>query len=368
MKLKLKLSLAMLTVVAVAGCTEDRLPKPSPIGENEKVVLRVAHFWPATAMSQKKVLEPWCATISERSQGQMSCQFYPAMQLGGTPAQLIDLAQDGIADIVFTLPGYTPGRFPVMEVMEIPFMTIDGEYSSRVAWQVYQEFAQEEFADVKPLAFNVHDRGQIINNTRPITKIEDFKGLKLRAPTRLTNKMVAALGATPVSIPMPALTDAISKGVVDGAVLPWEVVPTLKLQEVTKYASEINAPNPVLYSAMFSVVMNKQKYEALPPKLQKIIDETTGENFSALVGRTWDNEIDGARQKAVDNGNPINQISHEEVARIQEAAKKVESDWIAEMNAKGYDGQAIVNRTKELMDQAKIAKEQAMNVQAEQSH
>lgn len=357
--MKLKTLSMIMGVMILAACTEDRLPKPSPIGENERVVLRVAHFWPATAMSQKKVLEPWCATITEQSGGQMTCQFYPAMQLGGTPAQLMDLAQDGIADIVFTLPGYTPGRFPIMEVMELPFMTIDGEYSSRVAWQIYQEFAQEEFAMVKPLAFNVHDRGQILNNRRPITKIEDFKGLKLRAPTRLTNKMVEALGATPVSIPMPALTDATSKGVVDGVVLPWEVIPTLKLQEVARYASEINAPDPVLYSALFTISMNKYKYEALPPKLKKIIDDNTGANFSQQLGRTWDEQITTARQKIEDNGNPINQIASDEVARIQEAAKQVEADWITEMNAKGYDGQAIVNRAKELIAEAKQAKDAA---------
>lgn len=157
---------------------------------------------------------------------------------------------------------------------------------------------------------------------------------------------------------MPALTDATSKGVVDGVVLPWEVIPTLKLQEVARYA-EINAPDPVLYSALFTISMNKYKYEALPPKLKKIIDDNTGANFSQQLGRTWDEQITTARQKIEDNGNPINQIASDEVARIQEAAKQVEADWIAEMNAKGYDGQAIVNRAKELIAEAKQAKDAA---------
>lgn len=349
-----KLALAGALALALGACTEDigaSQPAASSSGD-DKVVLKVAHFWPATAMSQKKVLEPWCDKISAESNGKLSCQFYPAMQLGGTPAQLIDQVTDGVADVVWTLPGYTAGRFPSMEVMELPFMTIDGEKSSRVAWQMYEEFGKKDFEAVKPLAFNVHDRGQIHNNVRPIAKLEDFKGLKMRAPTRLTNKTLEALGATPVNIPLPSLSESISKGVVDGYILPWEVVPTLKLHEMTKYHSEVNSPDPVLYSALFSIVMNKQKYDSLPDDLKKVIDNNSGAEFSASIGKAWDEEITQARQQAVDKGNAINTIDSAEVKRIQDAAQKVENDWVAEMNAQGYDGQAMVSRAKELMSAA----------------
>lgn len=357
---QVKLALVGAMALVLGACTDNVGTSSAPAtnnndksGSGDKVVLKVAHFWPATAMSQKKVLEPWCEKIATESNGKMSCQFYPAMQLGGTPAQLIDQVTDGVADIVWTLPGYTAGRFPSMEVMELPFMTIDGEKSSRVAWQMYEEFGKKDFETVKPLAFNVHDRGQIHNNVRPITKLEDFKGLKMRAPTRLTNKTLEAFGATPVNIPLPSLSESISKGVADGYILPWEVVPTLKLHEMTKYHSEVNAPEPVLYSALFSIVMNKQKYDSLPDDLKKVIDNNSGADFSASIGKAWDNEITQARQQAVDKGNAINTISADEVKRLQEASKKVEADWIAEVSAKGYDGQAMVNRTRELMNTAK---------------
>ena len=346
---------AAISALLVAGCTEDVI-SVAPLDPDAKVVLKISHFWPATAMSQKQILEPWCEDIKQRSNEQMTCQFYPTMQIGGTPPQLIDQAADGIADIVWTLPGYTPGRFPTAEIMEMPFMTIDGEYSSRVAWEMYQEFGQKDFEYVKPLAFNVHDRGQIHNNVRPITKIEDFRGLKLRAPTRLTNRFLTALGATPVNIPMPALAEAISKGVIDGYILPWEVVPTLKLHEMTRYHSEVNAPDPVLYSSLMTIVMNKQKYDSLPPHLKQIIDETTGAELSAKIGKAWDDSVEKARGQAVARGNAINTISGEELAKIQAAAKTVEADWISEMNAKGYDGQAIVSRARALMQEAAVAK------------
>ncbi len=350
MKLKY-LALALGGALMLSACTEDvGSSSKSAAASGEKVVLKVAHFWPATSMAQKKVLEPWCEKIAKESNEQMTCQIYPAMQLGGTQQQLVDQVVDGVADIAWTLPGNNAGRFPSMEVMEMPFLIKDGEHGSRVAWQMYEAFGQKDFAAVKPLAFNVHDRGQIHNNTRPITRLEDFKGLKVRAPSRLTTKMIEAFGATPVSIPLPGLAEAVSKGVVDGYVLPWEVIPTLKLHEMTKFHSEINSPDPVLYSTLFSLMMNKQKYESLPDNLKKVIDNNSGADFSASIGKTWDESLKAAREQGVGHGNVFNTITGSELAAIQEAAKRVETDWVAEMKGKGYDGEAMVKRAKELIN------------------
>ncbi|WP_274572310.1 TRAP transporter substrate-binding protein [Neisseria leonii] len=312
----------------------------------------MAHFWPATSLAQKKILEPWCAKIAEASKQQMTCQIYPAMQLGGTPPQLIDQAADGIADIVWTLPGYSAGRFPSMEVMELPFMTRTAESGSRVAWQIYDEFGRKDFTDVKPLAFNVHDRGQIHNNVRPITRLADFKGLKMRAPTRLTNKMLSAFGATPVNIPLPGLADSVSKGVADGYILPWEVIPTMKLHDMTRYHSEINAPENALFSALFTIAMNKQRYDGLPDHLKKVIDDNSGADFSAAIGKAWDESVNTAKQPAVERGNAINAIDHAGINEIKAAAAQVEADWMNEMGQKGYDGKAMVARAKALIAQA----------------
>ncbi|ETD66580.1 C4-dicarboxylate ABC transporter [Pelistega indica] len=284
---KFAFTLAALSI-ALAGCndnsTSDAAKKPTANTAEkpaETIVLKVAHFWPPTALAQKKVLEPWCEKIASESNKQLSCQFYPAMQLGGTPPQLIDQVIDGVADIVFTLPGYTAGRFPSMEVMELPFLAKGAENGSRVAWEIYEQYGKKDFENVKPLAFNIHDRGQIHNNKHPITTVADLQGLKMRAPTRLTNKFLAAMGASPVNIPMPGLADALSKGVIDGYILPWEVVPTMKLHEMTKYHSEINPPQPGLYSTLFTIAMNKQKYESLPDNLKAVIDKNSGADFSA---------------------------------------------------------------------------------------
>lgn len=314
----------------------------------EPVILKVAHFWPPTALSQQHVLEPWCAKIAEESGNKMQCQIYPAMQLGGTPPQLIQQAMDGVADIVWTLPGYTAGRFPSMEVMEIPFLTTSAEKGSVATWDIYQAHGKKDFPGLKALAFHVHDRGQIHNNKRPITKVADFRGLKMRAPTRLTNKMIAALGATPVAMPMPQTPDAVSKGVVDGYVLPWEVLPTMKLHEMTKYHSEVNSPAPALYTAVFSIMMNQAKYDSLPAELQKVIDDNTGRDFSQAIGKVWDESEERSRKPAVDRGNQFNTLSPEAVEEFKKVTDRVATDWVKEVTAKGYDGQAMLDMARSL--------------------
>ena len=319
---------------------------------DEPIILKVAHFWPPTAMSQQKVLEPWCAKIEQESAGRMKCQIYPAMQLGGTPPQLIQQAQDGVADIVWTLPGYTAGRFPSMEVFELPFMTNRAEPASRAAWQYYEQFGKEDFANVKPLAFHVHDEGYVHNNKHPITKMSDFRGLKMRAPTRMTNKMIAAFGATPVAMPMPAVAEAVSKGVVDGYVLPWEVIPAIKLHELTKFHSETDKSMPSLYTALFIIAMNPAKYDSLPDDLKKVIDANSGADFSASIGKAWDESAPPAREKAVAHGNAFATISVEELNKWRKVGDKLSASWAKEMDGKGYKGQAMLDTAKALIQKA----------------
>ena len=222
---------------------------------------------------------------------------------------------------------------------------------TRAAWEIYQKYGQKDFAGLKALAFHVHDRGQIHNNKRPITKVADFKGLKMRAPTRLTNKMIAALGATPVAMPMPQTPDAVSKGVVDGYVLPWEVVPTMKLHEMTKYHSEINPPQPGLYTTLFTIAMNQAKYDSLTPEQKKVIDANSGVDFSAAIGKAWDESAPAARKQAQERGNQFNTIGAAEVEGFQKATARVATDWVKEVTAKGYDGKAMLHDAQTLSAQ-----------------
>jgi TRAP-type C4-dicarboxylate transport system substrate-binding protein len=308
----------------------------------QEVTLKVAHFWPPGAMPPSTLLTPWCDKVAKDSGGRLKCQMYPAMQLGGTPPQLVDQVKDGVADIVWTLPGYTAGRFPLMEVFELPFMSANAEATSQAAWEYFEKYAQKEFPGVKMLAVNVHDNGFVHGREKQVKSLADFKGLKFRAPTRQTNKMLGALGATPVAMPLPALADALSKGVVDGYLLPWEVIPSIKAHELTKFHSETDPKMRALYTAVFTLQMNQAKYDSLPADLKKVIDANSGPALSRSFGRGWDASAPGARKLAVERGNTFYTIPASELANWEKATANLDDEWVRDVTAKGHDGKALL--------------------------
>ncbi|MCA3220452.1 MAG: TRAP transporter substrate-binding protein [Burkholderiales bacterium] len=320
-----------------------------PQAAAQEFTLKVAHFLPTSSTNHAKLIAPWCEKIARESNNRLKCQIFPSMQLGGTPPQLFDQARDGVADIVWTLPGYNAGRFPIMEVFELPFMINSAESASKAAWAFYELHGVKEFDAVKPLAIHVHDTGVIHTRERQIRTLEDFRGLKLRAPTRMTNRMLAAFGATPVSMPVPALADALSKGVIDGAVIPWEVVPSVKVHEMVKYHAETDPGMPALYTAVFLFAMNKATYDKLPPELKKVIDNNSGLELSGRAGAIWDASAPAARKLALDRGNQINVIAATELTRWDRAARGLYGQWIADMNNRGLNGTQMMADARDLL-------------------
>lgn len=315
------------------------------------ITLKVAHFLPVGSTAHAKLIAPWCEKIAQDSNQRLKCQIFPSMQLGGTPPQLFDQVRDGVADIVWTLPGYTAGRFPTMEAFELPFMIQSAEAASKAAWMFYTRHALKEFEAVKPLAFHVHDQGFVHTRDKPVKTLADFKGLKLRAPTRITNRMLAAFGATPVSMPVPAVAEALSKGVIDGCVIPWEVMPSVKIHEMVKYHSELEAGSKALYTSVFVVAMNKARYDSLPADLKQVIDRNSGLELSGHAGRVWDESAAPARKLALDRGNVIYTVPAAEVALWEKAAAPVTAEWVEAMNKRGGDqsGQALLDDARALI-------------------
>ncbi len=322
----------------------------SQAAAQETVTLRVHHFLPPGSNAQVKMIEPWCAKINKESAGRLKCQIYPAMQLGGTPPQLFDQAKDGVADIVWTLPGYQAGRFLATEVFELPFMVSSAEKASKALWIYAEKNAREEYKGVKPLIFHVIPGTQLHTTTKQIKTLADFKGLKLRAPNRMATKLVSALGATPVPMPVPQVAESLSKGVIDGTVLPWEVIPSLKIQEIVKFHTETPVGQPFIATSAFVFAMNPARYESLPADLKKVIDANSGAETSAWAGKVWDSVTAPARQTAVDRKNTFYTVPAAEVAIWQKAAEGVNADWVKEVAAKGLDGQKLITDAKALMN------------------
>ena len=315
----------------------------------QEVTLKFHHIWNPQAMASVNVIGPWCDKVAAESSGRIKCQIFPAMSMGGTPPQLVDQVKDGVADLVITLPGYTAGRFPSTEAFELPFMCNSAEAGAHATWDYINKYSLKEFPGTKLLATWVHDEGYVHTRDKPVKTLADFKGLKMRAPTRQTNKLLASLGASPVGMPLPAIPDAVSKGTIDGFLLPWEVMPSLKMHEMVKFHSETDPSRPALYSAVFVFAMNQAKYDALPADLKKVIDANSGGNYSQQIGKIWDNSQAAGRKAAKDRGNTFYTIPASELDQWVAASAPLYTDWIADMDKRGMNGKQMLQDAKDLL-------------------
>ena len=314
---------------------------------SQEVVLKVHHPLPTSSTAHQKILEPWCAKISAESGARMKCQIYPSMQLGGSVPQLYDQVKDGVVDVIWTVPGYSAGRFPLSEVFELPFFVRNSEATSKALWEFMQKHAPAEFGDVKLLALHVHGGGVFHMIRKPIVRRSDFRGTKIRAPTRQTTKLIAALGATPVGMPVPQVPEALSKGVIDGAILPYEIMPALKADELTKFHSGVDASQPMIYTTVFILAMNKARYDNLPADLKKVIDANSGIGLSGQLGRLFA-EVEAANKLKM-APNSINVIPNAEIEDWKQVSQSVTDGWVKDVEAKGADGKMLLQAARDLM-------------------
>jgi TRAP-type C4-dicarboxylate transport system substrate-binding protein len=328
-------------VLAVAGST---LTAGAGAAQAQaEVTLRCQHFLPPMASVPRFFMEPWAAAVEEASGGRIDVELYPAMQLGGAPPALYDQIRDGVIDCGWALPGYTPGRFPEAEAMELPFMTsLSAEESSRAAWEFSERhLIGSRFGDIHLMAVHVHGPGVIHMTAGAVESLADFEGKQLRGPSRQANALLERLGATPIGMPVPAFPEALSRGVVDGGVIPWEVLPSLRVEELAEYHTEVGGDRS-LYNTFFLWGMNRDVYAGLPDDLRAVIDEFSGIEASAWAGRAMDQGDDLAREAIAARGNTIVTIEGETLAQMQEIGAEVTAAWIEEMNGLGLDGAQLV--------------------------
>ena len=266
------------------------------------------------------------------------------MQLGGKPSHLYGQARDGVVDIIWTLPGYSPGRFPLTEVFELPFVCGDAEATSQALTRFHRKWLRDEYKDTRPLVFHTAAPGQIHSAGRQIRTLEDLKGMKMRAPSRASAAMLKALGATPVGMPVPRVYEALSRGVVEGAWLPWTIMRPFRLHEVTKNHTEVS-----LSCVLFLMTMNKARHDGLPARIRKIIDETTGIALAKRLGRLWQEDEKPGRAIARKRGHPILSLTEAERKRWRAATQPVIDSWVKKVNAMGHDGEAMLADARRLV-------------------
>ena len=335
----------MKTITTTLGAAALALSASGALAQ--EVTLNLHQFLPAQAVVPSQILDVWADNIESQSDGRIKIERFAAMSLGGAPPELMDQAVDGVADIIWTVVGYTPGRFPSTEVFELPFMVSDARAASCAYWNMFESEMQEEFSDVHIVGTWVHGPG-MFHTADPVEVPSDLEGMKIRGGSRLVNQLLDLTGATPVGMPVPAVSEALSKGVIDGTTIPWEVTGALKVPELVENHTEFEGP--ALYNLTFVLAMNNDAYNGLAPDLQAIIDANSGLEFSVFAGGTQSDADGPARDVAVELGNNIITVS----ADVAESdwlpvVEPIYASWVADMAEKGRDGQAMIDQAQSLM-------------------
>ena len=301
----------------------------------EKVItLRYSNFFPATHKNSI-IGEEWAKELEKRTNGKVKVAYYSGGTL--TPAaQTYDSVVKGIADIGNTVLGYTMGRFPLAEVLDYPLGYPSGIVATRLGNEFFKKFKPKEFDDVKILYFHAQGPG-ILHTKRPVRTLEDLQGMKIR--TFGSNaKFVSLLGAAPVGTTMPETYDALRTGVAEGAMAPIESLQGWKWGEVIKSTTENFG---TAYTATFIVFMNKEKWNSLPPDVQKTIDAMSKE-YIEKQGKLWDAIDQEGRDFTLQRGNQIIKLTEAENKRWVEKAKPLFDEYVKKAKEKGLPGDAAL--------------------------
>ena len=305
---------------------------PLPSDPQEKVItLNYAHFMPSVT-KQCILAEQWCREVEKRTNGRVKISFFPGSTLMTAP-QTYDGIVKGIADIGWSILSYTRGRFPLTEVVDLPLGYNSGYFATKLINDFYGRFKPKELDEVKVLYLHAHGPGLLVTKS-PVSKLEDVKGKKIRS-TGLSAKIVEVLGGVPVALPIGETYDALMKGVAEGVLIPVEALQQWKLAEVTSYVTESYG---AAYSTGFFVVMNKEKWNSLPPDIQKTIEAIDGE-WIEKNGKLWDEIDKEGKGYALKRGIKFIPLSREENTRWAEKVNPLLDDYVKNMKAKDLPGQ-----------------------------
>lgn len=338
----MKLHRNAIASAVVAACATLSAPAGA-----QTIELKLHHFLGPKSPAHAQMLVPWAQRIEKSSGGKVKIEVFPSMTLGGKPPQLINQARDGVVDMVWTVNGYTAGLFPRSEVFELPFVHTNSAVATNLAMRaMYDPYLKPEYSGVHPLFLHVH-AGQAIHMVdKEVRKPADLQGMKMRIPTRTGAWIIEALGAAPVGMPVPDLPQALSKKVVDGAFIPWEIIPPLKIQDVTSF--QIEGPNRVRFgTTTFQVSMNQKRWDSLPADVKRVFEANSGEAWVREVGEIWTKSEDYGIGLAIKAGNKHIVLSEAELQQFRDKLEPVVQRWIDDVKGKGIDGTALVKAARE---------------------
>lgn len=309
MKLRTSFCATALISLSFFGCSnpsaDDKTEESAAaaVSTDEVTVLRFSHFWPATSSFNEEVIKPWVEAIEQESDGRLKIELYPSATLS-KPQVTYEAAVKGTVDIGSQAHGYTSGRFPLTQIAELPGLSSSATQMSCILQTLYENGTiASEYEDSHLLFMYGAGPGVLHTSNKLITTPEDMKGMRIRRPSAVAGDILESMGASPVGLPANDIYTSLQRGVVDGLSFPWEAVKTFKIDEVTKYHTNIP-----FYSSALMVSMNNETYNGLPADLQKVIDDNSGMALALKVGEVFDKHDKMVLQEARDKGDEFVEI------------------------------------------------------------
>lgn len=337
----------ILVMSLVVGCGSKE-PVSEETGEtvDEKVYELNLHSHDPEVSATGQFLNDWAAQVKEKSEGRLIVNVFHGGTLGG-PKDTVDMVRNGTADIGWGLQSFFAGNFPVTEVFSLPMLGITSAVQgSNAIWEFYSttDFMEKEYSEFHTLFLHTNCDSPISTVDKKIETVSDIKGMQVRANSGPPTAFVQNLGGNPVAIAIGEVYSSLEKGVIDGLITDWHAIKSFKFFEQANFYL-----NEHINVSTYFMLMNQAKYDSLPKDLQKILDEASGEAAIEFTG-AWDQYQTDVMKTIEDNGDEIYTLSDSESAKLKAVADKTTEEWIASVTAAGYDGQAIYDKAKALVD------------------
>ena len=331
------------TRVAVALLVAAWLCAPG-LASAQEIKLKLSHFLPVAHNHHVNVIMPWVEEVKQKTNGRVEITIFPGASLCKPPQQY-DCAKSGIADLAWAVTGWTPARFPMSSVIELPYMHRSAVVGSQMLADLWPKYLAKEYDDVYVLYMNVHPAGHIHTHSKLVRTLDDFKGMKIRTPTAVVGDILDSLGATKVGMPANQIYEAMSNKVVDGFGMPYEALPPFKLIEVSRYHTEVG-----MYTTAFAMFMNKAKFDSLPPDVKRVLIDTTSpqSGYWKRVGESWDKAEIVGRKLTLDQKGEIYVLPKDERKRWREAVRSLDEKWAADLEAKKLPAKALLQEARAL--------------------
>lgn len=313
-------------------------------------VLRFHHFLPEKSPQQQQIFVPWSKKIAEASNGKLRISVTGGMKLGGTPNELLAQVESKTVDIAWTLAAYSaPGRFPRLEVFELPFIASSrASVTSQALFEYYETHARDELANVHVLNVWCHPSGVILNRDEPILRPMDAAGRVMRVPSDAIGELFRSIGATPQITPVTQVLTLLKQREIAGTLLPYEVVPTLKLTSEIRHVTEF-AGHRGLYTAVFLLVMNKDVYASLDADQRRALDAHSGKAIAAEWGRIFDEFEEVGRDDFTAAGGVLTFVKNEDYEEWVQASQAAIDSWVAKVGRAGIDGAKLISSARQLV-------------------